>query len=197
MFVLVNFNDWSCSGLTYHQYNNYSRLRGEYSASILDTDDMTITTVKRKELEELVKRLPNIKIQGLKINNGFISQFFYDRRADYKIKNDYCLIVRYYTQGGNYCKCYLYRKGIEGALISWETPKYEYYDWEFDIEIQGKNILVSQIIDKDFKEIIVAKFAEDIAKNIIPVYIPKRSDMSDWVSDKNTLFTMRDSGGLI
>lgn len=173
MFVLTYYNSWS-GGYTYGQYNNLGDK--QFNVGILDTDTLEEYNVTRQELEKAVADYPNSQIEGVKTYNGKVTQIYIDKRTDVLIEGKYALVARYFTARGNFCRCYLYKKGI-GLIYKWETPHYTHYDWNFELDVKGSIITITESIDRPRYDINFEMKLQDIQDKIKVLYMPTQAEV--------------------
>ena len=173
MLLVTSYCNWS-GGYSYCQYSDVRN--NTYKVGILDTDDLVEQHVDKQTLEKILQNNPDLKIEGLKSHNGKVTQIYIDKRTEVKIKGNYALVARYFTARGNFCRCYLYKKGI-GLIHTWETPHYTHYDWDFELEVQGNQISITESIEHPRYDIhFEAKLVDNNGK-IDVLYMPSQAEV--------------------
>ena len=133
-------------------YNKYVKDSTD-RVGVLDTDDLVKDVFTVDELENLLTKLPSIRIKGIKHNGKNIESLLcYSNNNHFLIYNDVCLHYEQKIDRGSYCTLRLFIKGTtceKGCDLQVDTPHVEgCWDWNFKVEGSkpteyGYDVLVS------------------------------------------------------
>lgn len=122
----------------YGIYNKYIKDSTDI-IGILDTDDLVEDVFTMDEFENLLTKLPNVQIKGIKHNGKSIESLFcYSNNNHFLVYNNICLHYEQKVNRGSYCTLRLYIKGTnceKGCDLQIDTPHVEgCWDWNFNID---------------------------------------------------------------
>lgn len=152
MFILSDFTSWQTTkGYSYY----WSKVcnvgeNDDFCCYVLDTNDMSNERFTREELEVVLKRCPSIEIQGVRHSNGKVTGIYNYRGGGCSLSGDYALVHEKFISGGNYMRCRLYKRGV-GLIYKWDTPHYEYFDWEVSLRVNKKLITIKETVVMRYK----------------------------------------------
>lgn len=143
MFILVN--------TTTDEYDKV------LEAEVLDTDDLVSERISSKDLLQLMKSIPDLKIEGTEFDSDF-GRIFYTRNrfgnSYYRVSDNYGVIIKK-RNGGTarvYFEVFVYKKGVEGHIYTFKTPEHndEYVDFNFK-EVGNKYFVIDvSAMDKHY-----------------------------------------------
>lgn len=142
MFVLVNGRKYSNGNLIFE---------------VLDTDDLVSETVTAKELADLYKSVPDLKIKGVTFSTND-NRFRYagnEYGSEYKKVSDDYGVVTHRRNGGTarvYYEVCLYKRGMSAPIYAFETPEsyYDYLNFSFR-DLDGRYFVFDiNVVDKHY-----------------------------------------------